>query len=71
MVRKQKNSPVPLFRTKMDLHVILSEVLGNYEKLLFAYKIIILKSAHTITSFRVFAINIIKINLDWKNCHHY
>ena len=47
----------------MDLQVILYEVLGKYKIPTGAYKIIISNSAHTITSFRVFVINIIKINV--------
>ena len=65
MVRKPtKISPVPLVSTTVDLQVILNEVLGKYKMLPGAYRIIISNSAHTITSFRVFVINIIKMNLD-------
>ena len=72
MVRKHtKISPVPLVPTTVDLQVILNEVLGKYKILPGAYRIIISNSAHTITSFRVFVTIIIKMNLDWKNCHHY
>ena len=72
MVRKHtKNCPVPLVPTTVDLRVILYEVLGKYKILPGVYKIIISNSAHKITSFWVFVINIIKMNLDWKNCHHY
>ena len=72
MVRKHiKNCPVPLVPTTVDARVILYEVLGKYKILPGVYKIIISNSAHKITSFRVFVINIIKMNLDWKNCHHY
>ena len=46
--------------------MILNEVLGKY-KILQGVKIIASNSAHKITSFRVFAINIIKMNFDWKN----
>ena len=71
MVSKHtKNCPVPLVPTTVDLQVILYEVLGKY-KILPGVKIIISNSAHKITSFRVFVINIIKMNFDWKNCHHY
>ena len=55
----------------VDLQVTLNEVVGKYKTLSRAYKIIISNCAHKITSFRVFVINIIKMNLDWKNCHHY
>ena len=55
----------------MNLLVMLYEVLGKNKALPFAYKIKISNSAHKITSFRVFVINIIKMNLDWKSCHHY
>ena len=72
MVKKHtKNCSVPLVLTTVDLQVILNEVLGKYKILPGAYKIIVLNSAHTITSFRVFVINIIKLNLDWKNCYYY
>ena len=72
MDRKQENCPVPLVPTTVDLQMILNELLGKYKILWGAYKIIHKSnSAHTITSFRVFVINIIKMNLGWKNCHHY
>ena len=72
MVRKHtKICPVSLVPTTVDLQVILNEVLGKYKILPGAYRIIISNSAHGITSFRVFVINIIKMNLDGKNCHHY
>ena len=46
-----------------DLQVILNEVLGKYKILHGAYKIINKSnSAYTITSFRVFVINMIKMN---------
>ena len=71
MVRKHtKICPVPLVPTTVDLQVILNQVLGKYKIHAGAYIIIISNSAHTITSFRFFAIDIIKMNLDWKNCHH-
>ena len=53
----------PLSSNHVDLQVMLYEVLGKYRILPGAYKIIILNSAHTITSFKVFVINIIKINV--------
>ena len=72
MYRKHtKICPVLLFPTTVDHQVILNEVLGKYKILPGAYKTIISNSAHTITSFRVFVINIIKMNLDRKNYHHY
>ena len=72
MVRKHtKICPDPLVPTLVVLQVILNEVLGKYKILPGAYRIIISNSAHTITSFRVFVINIIEMNLDWKNCDHY
>ena len=72
MVRKHtKICPVLLVPTSVDLQVILNEVLCKYKILPGAYRIIISNSAHAITSLRVFVINIIKMNLDWKNCHHY
>ena len=72
MVRKRtKNCPVSLVPTTVDLQAILYEVLGKYKILPGAYKIIIPNSAHKIASFRVFVINIIKTNLDWKSYHHY
>ena len=62
MVSKQTNNcPVPLVPTTVDLQVILYEVLGEYKKLP-GVKIIISNSAHEITSFRVFVINMIKMN---------
>ena len=71
MVSKHtKNCPVHFVPTTVDLQVILYEALGKY-KILPGVKIIIWNSAHKITSFRVFVINIIKMNFDWKNCHHY
>ena len=71
MVRKHtKTFPVHLVPTTLDLQVILKEVLGKYKKIPGPYKIITLTSAHTISSFMVFVINVIKMNLDWKNCHH-
>ena len=70
MVSKHtKNCPVPLVPTRVDLQVIPYEVLGKY-KILPVVKIIVSNSAYKITSFRVFVINIIKINFDWKNCHY-
>ena len=64
MVRKhRKNCPVPLVPTTVELQVILYKVLCKYKILLGAYKIIISNSAHTITSFSVFVINIIKMNI--------
>ena len=45
----------------VNLQVILNEVLGKYEILPGAYKIIISNSAHTITSFRVFLITIMNL----------
>ena len=63
--------PVPLFPTTVDHQMILNKVLGKYKIFPGAYKIIISNSAHTTTSFRFFIIDIIKMNLDWKNCHHY
>ena len=72
MVRKHtKICLVPLVPTTVDLPVILNEVLGKYKIFLGAYKIIFSNSAHTVTRFKIFVINIIKINLDWKNYHHY
>ena len=65
------NCPVPFIPTTVDLNVILNEVLGKCKILSGAYKIVISNSVHTVTSFRVFIINVIKVNLDWKNCHHY
>ena len=67
MIRKHtKICSVPLVPTTVDLQVILNEVLGKYKTLPGTNRIIILNSAHTITSFRVFVINIIKNNLDWR-----
>ena len=64
MARKHTEiCPVPLFPTTVDLRVILNEVLGKYKIILGAYKINVLNSTHTIASLRVFAINIIKMNL--------
>ena len=64
MVRKHtKICCVPLVPVMADLLVTVNEVLGQYSILPRAYKIIISNSADTITSFRVFVINIIKINL--------
>ena len=64
MARKHTEiCPVPLFPTTVDLRVTLNEVLGKYKIILGAYKINVLNSTHTIASFRVFAINIIKMNL--------
>ena len=72
MVRKRtKICPIPLFTTTVDLEVILNEVLGKYKIILGAYRMNILNYAHTIASFRVFVINIIKMNIEWKNYHHY
>ena len=72
MVRKHtQDCPVPLIPITVDLQVILNEVLGKYKILPGPNKIISWNSAHTIPSFRVFVINIIKMNLDWKNCHHF
>ena len=68
--KRTKICPVPLFPTTVDLQVILNEVLGKCKIILGAYKMNILNSVHTIASFRVFVINIIKMNLEWKNCHH-
>ena len=48
----------PLDPTTVDLQVILKEVLGKYKMLWGPYKINILNSGLTITSFRVFVINI-------------
>ena len=60
MVRKHtQNCPVLLVPTTVGLRVILYEVLGKY-KILRGIKIIISNSAHKITSFWVFVINIIK-----------
>ena len=71
MVSKHiKNCPVPFVPTTVVLQVKLYEVLGKH-RILPDVKIIIWNSAHKITSFRVFVINIIKMNFDWKNCHHY
>ena len=71
MVSKHtQNCPVPLVPTTVDLQVIPCEVLGKYE-IVAGVKIIISNSTHKITSFRVFVINIIKMNFDWKNYHHY
>ena len=71
MVRKHtKICPVPLIRTTVDLQVKLNDVLGKYKVIPGACKIVISNSADTITSFRDFVINIIKMNLDWKNCHY-
>ena len=67
----KKKYPVSSVPITVDLQVIINEVLGKYKILSCAYKIIISNSAHTITIFRVFVINIIKMNLDWKNCHHF
>ena len=65
MVRKHtKICPVLLVPTTVDLQVILNEVLGHYKVLPVANIIVFLNSAHIITSFRVFVINIIKMNLD-------
>ena len=69
--KTHRNCPVPLVPTTVDLNVILNEVLGKCKILSGAHKIIISNSVHTITSFKVFIINVIKVNLDWKNCHHY
>ena len=70
MVSKHtKNCPVALVPTMVELQVILYGVLGKYE-ILSGVKIIISNSAHKITSFRVFVINVIKMKFDWKNCHH-
>ena len=66
-----QNCHIPLVPTTVDFQVILYEVLGKYKILPGVYKIIISNSAHKITSFRVLVINIIKTNLDWKNCHYY
>ena len=67
MIRKHtKICSVPLVPTTVDLQVILNEVLGKYKTLPGTNRTIILNSAHTITSFRVFVINIIKNNLDWR-----
>ena len=64
MVSKHtKNSPVPLVPTTVDLQVIPYEELGKY-KILPGVKIIVLNSEHKITSFRVFVINVIKMNFD-------
>ena len=57
-----KNCRVPLVPITVDLLVILYEVLGKY-KILRGVKIIISNSAHKITSFWVFVINIIKWTL--------
>ena len=60
MVRKHtQNCPVLLVPTTVGHRVILYEVLGKY-KILRGIKIIISNSAHKITSFWVFVINIIK-----------
>ena len=56
---------------KVDLQVKVKDVLGKYKINLGPYKIIISNSAYTITSFRVFVINIIKMNIDWKSYHYY
>ena len=67
MVRKHiKNCSVPIVPTTVDLQVILNEVLDKCKILRGANRIIISNSAHTITSFRVFVINIIKMKLDWR-----
>ena len=72
MVRKHTKICLALLvPSTVDLQVILNEVLGKYKIISGAYKIIVSNSAHTTTSFRVFVIRIIKIILDWKNCHHY
>ena len=55
----------------VDLQVKVKDVLGKYKINLGPYKIIISNSAYTIISFRVFVINIIKMNIDWKSYHYY
>ena len=71
MVRRDKNLSCPLSSNLGGPSGDTNEVLGKYKILPGAYIIIISTSAHTITSFWVFVINIIKMNVDWKNCHHY
>ena len=46
--------------------MILNEVLDKYKILRDANRMITSNSAHAITSFRVFVINIIKMNLDCR-----
>ena len=53
-----------------DLQVTLNEVLGKF-KTLGSLQNIDFDLYHTVYSSRFFVINIIKLDLDWRNYHHY